>query len=65
MERIRVENKNVRYAQLAAVLYDGTQKRAPAEWLPILLEKAKITLTKLNMLLRNNECVWMVYPEIK
>jgi hypothetical protein len=65
IERIRVGDKNVKYAQLAAVLYDGTQKRAPVEWLPILLEKAKITLTKLNMLLRNNECVWMVYPEIK
>jgi hypothetical protein len=65
IERIGVANKNVKYAQLAAVLYDGTQKRAPVEWLPILLEKAKITLTRLNMLLRNNECVWMVYPEIK
>jgi hypothetical protein len=65
VERIRVGDRNVRYAQLAAVLYDGTQKRAPSEWLPILLEKAKISLTKLNMLLRNNECIWMVYPEIK
>jgi hypothetical protein len=64
MERIKVGDRNVRYSQLAAVLYDGTQKRAPHEWLPILLEKAKISLTKLNMLLRNNECVWMVYPEI-
>jgi hypothetical protein len=65
VERIKVGERNVRYAQLAAVLYDGTQKRSPAEWLPILLEKAKISPTKLNMLLRNNECVWMVYPEIK
>jgi hypothetical protein len=65
VERIRVGDRNVRYAQLAAVLYDGTQKRAPSEWLPILLEKSKISLTKLNMLLRNNECIWMVYPEIK
>jgi hypothetical protein len=65
VERIKVGDRNVRYAQLAAVLYDGTQKRAPMEWLPILLEKAKISLTKLNMLLRNNECIWMIYPEIK
>ena len=65
VERIKIGDRNVKYAQLAAVLYDGTQKRAPDEWLPILLEKAKISLTKLNMLLRNNECIWMVYPEIK
>jgi hypothetical protein len=65
VERISVGDRNVRYAQLAAVLYDGTQKRAPEEWLPIILEKAKISMTKLNMLLRNNECIWMVYPEIK
>ena len=63
-ERIRVGGKSIKYAQISNVLFDGTQKRAPDEWLPILLEKANISLTKLNMLQRTNECIWLVYPEI-
>ncbi|MCK5561682.1 MAG: hypothetical protein KAJ51_13855 [Thermoplasmata archaeon] len=63
-ERIKVGGKSIKYSQISNVLFDGTQKRAPIEWLPILLEKAKISLTKLNMLQRTNECIWLVYPEI-
>ncbi len=62
-ERITVGGKRVRYAQIAAILSDGRKKIAPDEWLPILLEKAGITQTELNMIIRNNACVWILYPE--
>ena len=64
-KRIHVGGKKLKYAQVATTFYDGRTKKAPDEWLPILLEKAGITHTKLNMLLRNNACVWMLYPEDK
>jgi len=64
VERIKVAGKHVKYAQIANILSDGRHMRAPKEWLPILLEKAGISKTKLNMLLRNNQCIWMAYPEI-
>jgi len=60
-ERIRVEGKTLKYAQLSNVLYNGTHKVAPEEWLPILLEKSGVSQTKLNMLQRNNDCIWMLY----
>ncbi len=62
-ERIRVAGKRIRYAQLSNVSQDGRHKRAPEEWLPILLEKAQISLTKLNMLQRSNACIWILYPD--
>jgi len=64
-ERIRVEGKTVKYAQLSNVLFNGTHKVAPEEWLPILLEKGGISKTKLNMLQRSNDCIWLVYPDSK
>lgn len=60
-ERIKVGKNRLKYAQLAAVAPDGSRKIAPDEWLPILLEKAGITSTDLNMILRNNACVWILY----
>ena len=60
-ERIRVGGKQVRVAQISNALDDGTHSRVPDEWLPIVLEKAGISMTKLNMLQRNNACIWMVY----
>jgi hypothetical protein len=62
-ERIRVAGKRIKVAHIATVSPDGTKKIAPEEWLPILLEKARISRTQLNMLLRNNSAVWVVYPE--
>ncbi len=61
-EKITVEGKKVRVAHIATVSPDGSKKIAPEEWLPILLEKANITRTQLNMILRNNAAVWIIYP---
>jgi len=61
--RLRVAGKTVRYAQIATVWTDGEKKIAPEEWLPVLLERAGITHTQLNMLLRNNADVWVLYQE--
>ncbi len=60
-EKIVVEGKKVRVAHIATVSPDGSKKIAPEEWLPILLEKANITRTQLNMILRNNAAVWIIY----
>jgi hypothetical protein len=62
-ERIKVAGRPVRYAQIAAILSDGRKKMAPDEWIPILLEKAGITQTELNMIIRNNACVFILYQE--
>ncbi len=60
-ERIRVGGKPVKYAQIACVSPEGAKKITPEEWLPILLEKAGITKTEMNMALRNNTCLWILY----
>jgi hypothetical protein len=60
-ERIKVGGRPVRYAQIACVSPEGAKKIAPEEWLPILLEKAGITKTEMNMALRNNTCLWILY----
>ncbi len=62
-KRITVEGKELRVAHIATVAPDGTKRVAPEEWLPILLEKAGITQTMLNMIMRNNASVWIVYTE--
>ncbi|MCD6462023.1 MAG: hypothetical protein J7L61_04705 [Thermoplasmata archaeon] len=62
-ERIRVGGRRVKCAQIATIHSDGTKKVAPDEWLPILLEKAGITRTQLNMFMRNNAIIWCIYPE--
>ena len=63
VSRIMVDGNRVRVAQIAAVVTDGGKKIIPDEWKPILLEKAGITNTDLNMLLRNNSCIWVLYTE--
>jgi hypothetical protein len=60
-ERIKVAGKPVKYAQIAAVSPGGNKKVAPEEWMPILLEKAGISHTMLNMIMRNNACLWLLY----
>jgi hypothetical protein len=62
-ERIKVGGKRIKYAQIAAVWSDGVKMIAPDEWLPVLLEKAKITRTELNMILRNNADIFVLYLE--
>ncbi len=62
-ERIKVVGKSVKYAQIAAVWSDGVKIIAPDEWLPILLDKAKITRTEMNMILRNNADIFVLYLE--
>jgi hypothetical protein len=62
-ERIRVGGKTIKYAQIAAIWGDGVKKIAPDEWLPILLDKAKITRTEMNMILRNNADIFVLYLE--
>ena len=60
-QRIKVAGKSVKYAQIAAVWSDGVKKMAPDEWLPILLDKAKISRTESNMILRNNADIFVLY----
>ncbi len=62
-QRIKVGSKSIRCAQISNALDDGTHSRVPDEWLPLVLEKAGISMTKLNMLQRNNACMWMIYRE--
>ena len=62
-DRIRIAGKQLKISQIAAVWEDGTRKIAPDEWLPILLEKAQISRTDLNMILRNNADVWVMYTD--
>lgn len=62
-ERITVGGRQVKYAQIATVWTDGEKKIVPDEWLPILLQKAGISRTELNMLLRNNSDVWLLYTD--
>jgi len=60
--RIKVKKKPVRYAQISVSNF-GNHIQAPDEWLPILLERADISKTRLNMLERKSACTWMVYQE--
>lgn len=62
-DRITVGGKRVRYAQIATAWTDGRKKIVPDEWLPVLLQKAGISRTQLNMLLRNNADVWLSYTD--
>ncbi len=62
-DRIKIAGKQLKIAQLAAVWEDGTRKTAPDEWMPILLEKAQISQTDLNMIMRDNADVWVMYTE--
>lgn len=62
-DRITVGGKRLRVAQTAAIWSDGEKKIVPTEWQPIILERAGISETDLNMILRNNACVWVVYTD--
>ncbi len=60
-DRIKVAGKRLRVAQIAAIWTDGDKRMVPDEWKDIVLQKAGISNTNLNMILRNNACVWVIY----
>jgi hypothetical protein len=62
-DRITVAGKPLRVAQIAAIWSDGEKRTVPDEWKQIVLEKAGISNTNLNMILRNNACVWVVHTK--
>jgi len=55
----------LQFAHLACTSYEGKAKTPPDQWLPILLEKAGLSLTEMNMLLRNNSAIWILYSDDK
>jgi len=63
VRRIRVGGKDVRYSQIATVWVDGEKRLAEPEVRKALLKKAGISETQLNMYLRTNSDVWLLYPE--
>lgn len=62
VRRITVAGQAVRYAELGAKALDGTIIIAPEGWLEVLLEKAEITATQLQMAIRQNSNVILLYP---
>jgi len=62
VSRIKVAGRPLKFAHLACINYEGAIKQPPDQWLPILLEKAGISLTEMNMLLRSNSAIWILYP---
>ncbi len=62
IRRITVAGQPVRYAELGVKGYDGVIKIAPEGWLEVLLEKAEITATQLQMGIRQNSNVILLYP---
>ena len=62
VRRITVAGQPVRYAELGVKGYDGTIKVAPEGWLEVLLEKAQISATQLQMAIRQNSNVILLYP---
>jgi len=63
--RIKVGGKPLQFAHLACTNYEGKAKVPPDQWLPILLEKAGLSLTEMNMLLRSNSAIWILYSDDK
>ncbi len=62
VRRVTVAGQQVRYAELAVKGYDGNITVAPEGWLEVLLEKAEITATQLQMAIRQNSNVILLYP---
>lgn len=62
-DRIKIGGKQLRVAQIAAIWSDGEKRAVPNEWKQIVLEKAGISNTNLNMIMRNNACVWVVHTD--
>jgi len=62
VRRVTVAGAPVRYAELAVKGYDGSIIVAPEGWLEVLLEKAEISATQLQMAIRQNSNVILLYP---
>jgi len=61
VQRVSVGGQAVKYAELAAKGYDGNIVFAPEGWLEVLMEKAQISLTQLQMAIRQNSSAILVY----
>jgi len=62
VNRISVAGQPVRYAELGTKGYNGDVKLAPEGWLEVILEKAQLSLTQLQMAIRQNTSVIVIYP---
>ena len=62
VKRVSVAGQPVRYAELANKGYEGAIVMAPEGWLEVLLLRAQISLTQLQMAIRQNSSVILVYP---
>ena len=62
VQRISVAGQSIKYAELSVKGYDGNIVFAPEGWLEVLLEKAQVSLTQLQMAIRQNSAVILVYP---
>ncbi len=62
VRRITVAGQGVRYAELGVKGHDGSIRIAPEGWLEVLLEKAEITPTQLQMAIRQNSNAILLYP---
>ena len=62
VKRVSVAGQPVRYAELANKGYDGNIVMAPEGWLEVLLVRAQISLTQLQMAIRQNSSAILVYP---
>jgi len=61
--RITIEGKPLRYAQIATKGYTGDVVTPPSNWERVLLEKGGITQTEAYMLLRANDCLYLLYVD--
>ncbi|MCH8921073.1 MAG: hypothetical protein IIA23_10295 [Chloroflexi bacterium] len=64
VKRITVAGQPIRYAELAVKGFDGNIRTAPEGWLEVLLERAGITATQLQMAIRQNSLVTLIYPPV-
>ena len=62
IRRVTVAGQPARYAELSVKGYDGVIRTAPEGWLEVLLEKAEITATQLQMAIRQNSNAILLYP---
>jgi len=61
--KVKIGGKQLHYAQLATVWPDGHRMVASDDERKKLLKRASISETKLNMILRDNADVWVLWFE--
>ena len=62
VKRVSVAGQPVRYAELAAKGFDGNIRTVPEGWQEVILEKGGISGTQLQMAIRQNSLVTLIYP---